>query len=774
MGDVTPAVDRDDAVLHRAFVTVCGTGQPVGAGVLVTPRLVLTCAHVVNSALDLDRYSTSEPSRGRTLALRLPHVDRDRVLTARVAAGMWRPPRSRPAAERPVAPLPGTLPYYGDLAVLELDADAPTGAEPAPFLTHRDGHEVIAQWASGHALPTLRAMPRVSAHPWTALDVLGGQVRPGFSGGPLWDRARQAVVGLVVASHEADPTAPPSPEPSAARSGSTRSAPPAAMYAIGLTTIEAELPDLPPVDVPAGGRGHQRLLTALESLLPSRADVRECEELLAARLHRRSVGAAADVERLVGLAMGVRRGVPELLGIVHDQLCERRPHALAGQGDWAALLRVAQVVSPRERLAAGRRRNLDALLARCRDADPAELLRRVLPYAEGLPVPCDLADAMDVLEGYEAVPGQPVPPLLQAVARLAAHERAAGRDLAEDLDSWVRSAAPRLGVAPGAVERLPVDAGAVGQVPAAAGAVRELRTDAGPVGSAVGVTVPRGVAPRVQVELLPVAVGQLFTYQIWVWSDDGRHEVVLVQDTEVGSERVVEGIRQVLRTQVREDPDTAVVEFFVAPAWLRLDVDAWEFAGGLDDDGFHPGVERRVVLRSSERARETYAGWKRRTGAMAHSPRLLLDQACSEPRVARARLEVSPDSGIVVLCCGRKEQGRVLRQCIQAGVHTVLWHREDDDGQAGTALLALLDGVEHTYIPEAVRLERAKAVADPHCATHHGSRLSLLHDGPDHRPPPLAPDPWALTQPAPGPRAPAPAPDHRDTTYAGPPRSEHP
>ncbi|WP_326811382.1 serine protease [Streptomyces scopuliridis] len=689
---------------------------------LIAPRLVLTCAHVVNSALDRDRFDTELPPRGQVVPVRLPHVDRERQLAGRVVPEMWRPPRSRSEPGHPAPPSVGMLPYYGDLAVLELDTEAPPGAEPAPFLHQRDGNEVVAQWASGHTLPTLRAMLRVSAHPWIALDVLGGTVAEGFSGGPLWDRERQAVVGLVVAAHETagqSATAPP-------RSDHHGLA--AAMYAIGLSSIEAELPGLPPVAVPAAGRGRQQLLVILEELLTTRQAIKECEERLAARLGRKSVGPAADVERLAGMAMGVRRGVPELLDIVYEHIAECRPSGLTESGGWERLLRIARLVSPRERLSLHRRRNLSALLAHCRAIEPKALLRTVLPYAENLPTPVDLADATDILEGYDAQPGQRMAPLLQGVVHISVQERAAGGDVADDLDAWTRSTAPRLGVAPAAVDQFRADASA-----AHSATVASQRTGA--------------VPPRVQVELLPVSPGHLFTYQIWVWSGDGRHEVVLTQDTEVRSHQVVEAIRTVLRTEVQEHPETAQLEFFVAPAWLRLEVDTWEFPGDVDDSGFHPGITRRVVLRSSERTRETYAGWKRRSSALPAAPRLLLDERCTDPAVARARLEVSPDTGIVVLCCDRQQQGRVLRQCIQAGVHTVLWHREDHGGQLATELLALVEDIDHTHIPEAVRLERAKAMADPDSPAHHGHQLSLLHDGPDHRPPPLAPDPWALTQP---------------------------
>ncbi|MFI8436007.1 hypothetical protein ACIGJO_20080 [Streptomyces sp. NPDC079020] len=374
--------------------------------------------------------------------------------------------------------------YYGDLAVIELDTEAPPGAEPAPFLTHRDGNEVVAQWASGHALPTLRAMPRVSAHPWIALDVLGGTAAEGFSGGPLWDRARQAVVGIVVAAHESR-AREERPVPAG------QYAPPAAMYAIGLSSIESELPGLPPVAVPAAGRGRQQLLSALERLLPTRGEIMACEERLAWRLGRRSSGPAADIERLAGMAMGVRRGVPELLNIVYEQLAELRTGSPATDPDWERALGVARIVSPRERLSSGQRRNLNALLAECRTTDPNALVRAVLPYADEVARPCDLADATDILECYDPQPGQPMPPLLQGVIHISVQERASGAYLADDLDAWVRSTAPRLGVAPAAVA--------------------QFRADVSAHAGARGARPPRTAPPRVQVELLPVSTGHLFT-----------------------------------------------------------------------------------------------------------------------------------------------------------------------------------------------------------------------------------------------------------------------
>jgi hypothetical protein len=702
---------HDDAALRRSFISVLGPDGCVGAAVLISDSLVLTCAHVVNTALGRDGFETSTPGPDRVIRLRMPHVDRDRELTGRVDRTMWRPPRPY-ASVNSGASAASKLPYFGDLAVLRLGEPVPDGAEPAPFLPERDGHEVTALWASGNTLTTLRAMPRAVAEPWVVFDVVAGELVGGFSGGPLWDRAREAVVGIVVAAHVA----------SSSRGAASRSSLP--LYAIGVPTIEAELPALPPLVVPAAGHGRQQMLAVLEQLLPGSESVRKCEERLAAKLRRQSERQAADCHRLLALALGVRRGVPELLDVVQDHLADSDAGVSPDTSLlWGRLLNVARLVSEREILTAQQRRDLVGLLAQCH-ADPTELLRSVLPYADELPRANGLVDVTDLLEGYDAPADRVLPPLLQAVVSIALTERSAGNPVVEDLDAWVARVARRFGIPEAAVDQYRED-------------IRPILHD----------SRSPAVGPRIQVELLPLAPGQRFTYQIWVWNGEGRHEVVLVQDSEVSSEQVVEGIRTVLRNDVQEHADQALVEFFVAPAWLRLDVDTWKLTGNEDDSDFLLGISRRVVLRSSSRTRETYAGWKRRTNALPSSQPLVLDQHSTDPTVAQARLEATPDAGIVIMCCEQQHQNRVLRQCLQAGVHTVLWHRQNHDTETAKRLLDLLQGIVHADIPETVRLERARALVDPESLTHHGRRLSLLYDGPDHRPPPLAPDAWALTQP---------------------------
>lgn len=702
---------QSDAALLRAYVSVLGSdGSYVGAAVLVSDSLVLTCAHVVNSALGRDHFETATPGPDDVIRLKMPHMDRDREMSGRVDHTMWRPPRPQATASHG-ASAAGTSPYFGDLAVLRLGEPAPDGAEAAPFLPERDGHEVTALWASGNTVTTLRALPRAVAEPWVVLDVVVGSVYAGYSGGPLWDRNREAVIGIVVATH--------------LTAGAGKPGPTGTLYAIGLPTIEAEFPELPPLVVPTAGTGRQQMLAVLEQLLSGSESVRKCEERLSGKLRRQSAGQAADCHRLLSLAIGVRRGVPELLEVVREYLADRNAVCGAEESSrlYEQLVSVARVVSSREILTAQQRRDLVGLLTLCH-VEPAQLMRSVLPYADAYPSVSGLVDVTDLLEGYDPPAGQRMPPLLQAVVRIALTECAAGNSAAQDLDAWVARVARRL------------------RIPQAA--IDQFREDIRPTALEVR---PAPAGPRVQVELLPLSPGHRFTYQIWVWNGDGRHELVAVQDSEVSSEQVVEGIRTVLRDEVQEHADQAVVEFFLAPAWLWLEVDTWQVTGDENDGDFFLGISRPVVLRSSGRTRETYARWKRRTKALSSSRPLVLDQRCTSSVVAQARLEATPDAGVVIMSCEQQHHNRVLRQCLQAGVPAVLWHRQHHDTDTAKRLLELLQGIHHVDLPETVRLERARALADPDCLTHHGRRLSLLYDGPDHRPPPLAPDAWALTQP---------------------------
>ncbi len=171
--------------LVRFFTT---SGTVVGTGFLITEKSLLSCAHVVATALDLRQYPAEKPEAG--VRLDFPLLTPRQALTAHVI--FWQPPQ----------PDGG-----GDIAVLELDSYPPDGARPVRLVTAEDlwehtfrafgfpaGHD-DGVWASG----MLRGE---QATDWLQIEDVkdaGYRVQQGFSGGAVLDNQLDGVVGMVVA-----------------------------------------------------------------------------------------------------------------------------------------------------------------------------------------------------------------------------------------------------------------------------------------------------------------------------------------------------------------------------------------------------------------------------------------------------------------------------------------------------------------------------------------------------------------------------------------------
>ncbi len=156
---------------------------------------MLTCAHVIAQALALAETCGDPP---------LVSIVLDFPLVA---------PRTRLAA-RIVFWCPVEEDGGGDMAVLELLGDPPTGARVVHFTPAQDvwehpfrafgfpvGHD-DGVWATGRLLGR-------QANNWLLLEDVktqGFAVAPGFSGGPVWDTQLQGVVGMVVASSRSTET----------------------------------------------------------------------------------------------------------------------------------------------------------------------------------------------------------------------------------------------------------------------------------------------------------------------------------------------------------------------------------------------------------------------------------------------------------------------------------------------------------------------------------------------------------------------------------------
>jgi hypothetical protein len=169
------------------------SGEPVGAGFVIGPDLVASCAHVVAAAVRGDPYDATPPAHRVEIDLPLlldPEVDRPVRVSAVVARWI------------PIAP-EGT----GDIAVLRVRDPLPDGARMPPL------RRVDQLW--DHPFRVLGFPAGMADGVWATGRFRGQQgtrwfqmqgtageqpIVEGFSGSPVWDETSGAVVGMTVAT----------------------------------------------------------------------------------------------------------------------------------------------------------------------------------------------------------------------------------------------------------------------------------------------------------------------------------------------------------------------------------------------------------------------------------------------------------------------------------------------------------------------------------------------------------------------------------------------
>ncbi|MFC8508392.1 trypsin-like peptidase domain-containing protein [Streptomyces sp. NPDC057411] len=188
------AAVHEEEILTRSVVRVrTPSGRVVGAGFLVAPDTVATCAHVVAEAAG-EPGIPEEPPDG-PVRLDFP------LLPGREAGE--RPPAGPAVLAEVLVWRPAA-----DVALLRLDAPVP-GSRPVPLADAAGtrlwqhpfrvlgfpAHSDAGVWAGG----TLRGP---QGEGWVQMEtgVPGQRIVPGFSGAAVWDETQGGVVGMTVAA----------------------------------------------------------------------------------------------------------------------------------------------------------------------------------------------------------------------------------------------------------------------------------------------------------------------------------------------------------------------------------------------------------------------------------------------------------------------------------------------------------------------------------------------------------------------------------------------
>ncbi|MFF8939194.1 trypsin-like peptidase domain-containing protein [Streptomyces paradoxus] len=697
-----------------------GGGKEAGAAVLLSPRQVLTCAHVVNDALHV-RLLTADRPDAEGLGVVFHTADTPRRTVARVT--VWVPPRRMPSGV-----------WHGDLCVLELTEPAPEQAQPAVWREMAEGQAVRAFGPDGKAGGFADTEVKLADEGIYYLDgeLSGAAISPGFSGGPLWCRHDPAVVGLVVAHREMH--GPVTGQQVVRRS-----------WALPWQTIRAELlaagaSDLieryPARDPIAADPARETLGRALWDLLGDPLARADHARRLADQLgyHPPADASAPGVEELADLLITADRALATLtesLASAHPG--SRRPQALD------RLLAAGRLSDTARLLSVGEHRTLIGKLKQAATNDPVLLPRAAREALRYTTLPAALRgarlspqDVKAALGELEALPDGDLPdggPSVPALLKLVEFTAAALPDPhREELRTWSWSVSRRLGVHQAALGQRRADA--------AAWAARQ----------------PTAVT-RIVAQIRSFASDPPGQHRCSLWQvrEDGTPVPVFTEESEPATtDRIGRLIRQAAeRAELESGHEVKDVDILVDREGLHLPVDEWDAGNAIEWlPGVPLGVGHRVVLRcpdiTGHNPRHAHMLRARLSDADAAGP-LVVDEKTADPKQLYSLLRTSHEyTGQVVLHGPVLVRKILLEICLACGVPVILWDRAAQSHADARHLDEVAPHGPLFQLPEQVRTFRGRIWADPE---RHRARPSLVWE--PKEPLPL-PSRHRLTDPAEG------------------------
>jgi hypothetical protein len=685
-------------------------GRICGAGVLLTGRHILTCAHVVAEALGCDA-SGARPA-GPVLVDFPASPDREHH-RALVAEDGW----SRQCADE-----------SGDLAVLVMTDGGVRGIVPprlarcgTPARRNVRAFGYPPAFSSGlWAVARLIGAGGESAE-WMQLDRQphGSPIVPGYSGAGVVDEDTEAVIGCVVAC----------------ASSPTGSGQPGTSWMIPLEIVAqywAPLNDyLEDSAAPTADQDRQQEAVADESQLTMRlmaiAHIRDrrTRELYLDRLRRRLLQPLSlhshgdDIEDVRGLA----RACLSVPGLMEELLTVLNQGPDSGTPELTDLSQVAASLVPVPLLLRDERNDLYSQLGSVRLAG-LEVLYREAVGALGRPLrtrPGDLLAIVQQLEdasyGPRGLP--PLLPFLQDVAGLLPEQ--SGHALLE----WLRRVAFRLDIAEG------------------------WFTELGHPGSVL--TKQRDERHYVITDLTEDWL-EPNRYRITIWFQAAGHEQVigggddeLIALAEVPIQ--LDAAIASLSSDMVGSRLSRTFEFILPRNLLDYPVDQWRFE--TSQMSYRFAMTAPVIVRSQDRMRNHrmqrywHAKWRwlRDNGRLAGSEAVHWMDNRSPMRTEQVlALLVGDDPPVCVVfqhppVASGDPDGDVVMAALLGGIPVMIWCREP--GAAGEALEEierLLENGGLAELPERVRTLRRDAVGDQNRPHHPGHSLTLLWDAADRIP----------------------------------------
>ena len=159
-----------------------------GMAILVSPRVALTCAHVINAAFPRRLDAEDPPPPDRRFTLLFPMVPGR--LTRQAGVVRWRKMGSNPLDDIALLELDKPAPPEAGVTVLALVGAERDEGRAVSLFGVRAGRDV-GEHVSG------RLIGRSTAA-WRQITVDSGGVEPGFSGAGVWDELHQATIGMAV------------------------------------------------------------------------------------------------------------------------------------------------------------------------------------------------------------------------------------------------------------------------------------------------------------------------------------------------------------------------------------------------------------------------------------------------------------------------------------------------------------------------------------------------------------------------------------------------